>query len=198
MNAGTASTTTQAPSVNLLNRNIAVATAVTTAPAPLIAARWRQRGGRFRRQYTTSPDRDSVNPVNTPIANRGISAWVLPPTATSSAPDKTASVTMPGANTCRSSRSENRCGRKWSRASRLASTGSPPKEVLAASARTAVIVSDIATYAQFLPTAAAMIWLSTVWPDRGPMCQRSASTARPTSIAPRITPSSNSVRLART
>ena len=42
-----------------------------------------------------------------------------------------------------------------------------------------------------------MIWLSTVWPVRGPMCQRLASTASPRSIVPRITPSSNSVRLAR-
>ncbi len=44
----------------------------------------------------------------------------------------------------------------------------------------------------------AMIWLSTVWPERGPTCQRLASTASPSSIAPRITPSSSSVRLART
>ena len=106
-----ASTTTQAPAVNLVTRKITVATAVTTAPMPLMTARWRQRGGRVRRQCTTSPVWDSVNPVNTPIANSGISVWVLPPTATSSAPDKTASVQTPEANTCRSSRSENRCGR---------------------------------------------------------------------------------------
>src|SRR2546430_16169380 len=43
----------------------------------------------------------------------------------------------------------------------------------------------------------AMIWLSTVWPERGPTCQRSASTARPSSITPRMVPSSSSVRLAR-
>ena len=43
-----------------------------------------------------------------------------------------------------------------------------------------------------------MIWLSTVWPERGPMCQRLASTARPSSIVPRITPNSSSVRFART
>ena len=42
-----------------------------------------------------------------------------------------------------------------------------------------------------------MIWLSTVWPVRGPMCQRLANTARPSSITPRMTPSSTSVRLAR-
>jgi hypothetical protein len=45
--------------------------------------------------------------------------------------------------------------------------------------------------------AMAMIWLSTVWPERGPTCQRRASTARPSSIAPRMLPSSSSVRLAR-
>ena len=28
-----------------------------------------------------------------------------------------------------------------------------------------------------------MIWLSTVWPERGPICQRLASTARPINIA---------------
>src|ERR1700686_229280 len=42
-----------------------------------------------------------------------------------------------------------------------------------------------------------MIWLSTVWPERGPMCQRRANSARPSSMVPRITPRSNSVRLAR-
>ncbi len=42
-----------------------------------------------------------------------------------------------------------------------------------------------------------MIWLSTVWPERGPTCQRSVSTARPSSIAPRIPPSNSSVCLAR-
>ena len=44
----------------------------------------------------------------------------------------------------------------------------------------------------------AMIWLSTVCPERGPMCQRLARTASPRSMAPRISPSSISVRLART
>ena len=43
-----------------------------------------------------------------------------------------------------------------------------------------------------------MIWLSTVCPVRGPMCQRLARTARPSSMAPRMRPSSTSVRLART
>ncbi len=44
----------------------------------------------------------------------------------------------------------------------------------------------------------AMIWLSTVWPERGPICHRFARTARPSNMAPRITPSIISVRFART
>src|SRR5258706_10052674 len=43
-----------------------------------------------------------------------------------------------------------------------------------------------------------MTWLRTVCPARGTICQRLASTATPSSIAARIEPSSNSVRLART
>ncbi len=111
MKAGMVSTTTQAPSVNLVIRKITVATAVTTAPVPLIAARRDQPAGRFRRQCTTSPAWDSVKPVNTPIAYSGIRVRVLPSTAISSAPARMASAQMPEANTCRSSRSPNRCGR---------------------------------------------------------------------------------------
>ena len=40
-----ATTTTQAPSVNLVTRKISVAAAVTTAPVPLMAARRRQPAG---------------------------------------------------------------------------------------------------------------------------------------------------------
>src|SRR5690349_23086676 len=63
MNAGNASTTTQAPSVNFVARNTTVATAVTAAPRPLRLARYRQRGGRVRRQCTTSPPCDKVKPA---------------------------------------------------------------------------------------------------------------------------------------
>jgi hypothetical protein len=144
ISAGIASTTSHAPAVNLVTRNITVASAVTTAPVPLMIARYCQLGDRVRRQWTTIPVCDSVKPVNTPIANSGISLWVLPATAISKTPARPASVQMPKASTCRSSRCANRCGRKLSRASRLSRTGRLPKEVLAASARTMVIVSDIA------------------------------------------------------
>ena len=40
MNAGTAITTTHAPSVNLVKRNTRVATAVMTAPVPFMTARY--------------------------------------------------------------------------------------------------------------------------------------------------------------
>ena len=76
---GTATTTTQAPSVNLVTRKITVATAVTTAPRPLMAARCCQPRGRLRHQCTTKPAWASVKPVNTPMANSGISLSVLPP-----------------------------------------------------------------------------------------------------------------------
>jgi hypothetical protein len=111
MNPGTASTTTQAPAVNLVIRKITVAAAVTAAPVPLTIARCCHRGGRVLRQWTTSPAWESVKPVNTPIANSGIRVRVLPPTTISSTPDITASVQIPEANTCRSSRIEYRCGR---------------------------------------------------------------------------------------
>ena len=55
-----------------------VAMAVTTAPMPLIMARRRQPGGRSRRQCTTRPVWDSVKPMNTPMANSGMSVLVLP------------------------------------------------------------------------------------------------------------------------
>ena len=42
-----------------------------------------------------------------------------------------------------------------------------------------------------------MIWLRTVWLDRGSMWNLSVSTASPSSIVPRIPPSRISVRLAR-
>jgi hypothetical protein len=111
MNAGIATTTTHAPSVNLVIRKITVAAAVTSAPKPLTAARICQRGALVRHQCTTSPLCASVKPMNTPMANSGIIVLVLPFTTTSSTPDRTASAQMPLANTCRSPRSENRCGR---------------------------------------------------------------------------------------
>ena len=111
MKAGMAMTTTQAPSVNLETKKTMVAMAVTTAPMPLMAARRRHPGGRSFRQCTTRPVCDSVKPMNTPMAKRGISVLVLPPTATSSAPAMTASTTMPLAKTWRSPRMLKRWGR---------------------------------------------------------------------------------------
>ena len=46
MKAGTATTTTHAPSVNLVARKMIVAAAVATAPVAFTIARRRQRGGR--------------------------------------------------------------------------------------------------------------------------------------------------------
>ena len=85
--------------------------AVMTAPSPLMTARRRQPGGRVFLQCTTRPVCDSVKPMNTPMANRGISVLVFPRTATSSAAAMTASTTMPFEKTCRSPRSVKRCGR---------------------------------------------------------------------------------------
>ena len=61
-----------------------MAVAVTTAPTPLIVARRCHPGSLVRRQWTTRPAWASVKPMNTPMANSGISVLVLPPTATSS------------------------------------------------------------------------------------------------------------------
>ena len=98
MSAGTAITTTQAPSVNLVRMNTMVAMAVTVAPRPLRAARNSQRGGRVRHQCTTRPLCDSVKPVNTPMANSGISVSTFPRTAMSSTADARDSAQIPGAN----------------------------------------------------------------------------------------------------
>ena len=95
MKDGMAMTTTHAPSVNLEMRKTTVAMAVMQAPTPLMVARRRQPGGRSRHQCTTRPDCDSVKPMNTPMAKRGMRVLVLPPTATRSAPAITASTTIP-------------------------------------------------------------------------------------------------------
>jgi hypothetical protein len=65
----------------------------------------------------------------------------VPRAATSSAAAATASTLIPYRYTCRSARSANMCGRKLSLASRLASTGRPPKDVFAASASSTVVIS---------------------------------------------------------
>src|SRR5258708_28510463 len=76
------------------------------------------------------------------MAKSGMSASVFPRAATSSAADNIPSAQMPGATTCRSSRMAKKCGRQFFLASKLASTGRPPNEVLAASASTTVMLSD--------------------------------------------------------
>src|SRR5450759_682116 len=93
------------------------------------------------RQCGPMPACDSVNPTNTPMANSGIKACVLPLATTSRIAAATASTETPYRCTWRSAFSRNRCGRKLSLASRLASTGSPPNEVLAASASSTVVIS---------------------------------------------------------
>ncbi len=50
-----------------------VAAAVMAAPVPLMAARRVHPGGLVRRQWTTRPACDNVNPMKTPMANRGMS-----------------------------------------------------------------------------------------------------------------------------
>ena len=104
ISTGTAITTTQAPSRNLVPRNTTTAIAVMTAPTPLTAARSRHRGGRSERQWRTSPTWLSVKPRNTPIAYRGISRLVSAPTATSSSAAATASESTPARYTGRSAR----------------------------------------------------------------------------------------------
>ncbi len=70
ISSGIAITTTQAPARNLVKRKIRVATAVTTAPVPLMTARRDHPRSRVRHQCTTSPACERVNPVNTPMANK--------------------------------------------------------------------------------------------------------------------------------
>ena len=111
MKAGMAITTTQAPSVNFETKKTMVAMAVMHAPTPLMTARRRHPGGWVFRQCTTSPVCDSVKPMNTPMAKRGIRVFVLPPTAIRSAPARTASTTMPLAKVWRSPRMVKRWGR---------------------------------------------------------------------------------------
>ena len=89
------STISHAPSVNLLISSMTVVAAVSTAPTPLITARLIQPRDRCVRQCLTMPNWDSVNPMNTPTANSGTSACVLPLDATSRAAARTASTTTP-------------------------------------------------------------------------------------------------------
>ena len=106
-----ATTTTQAPSTNLVTRKITVALAVTTAPMPLMAARRIQPRSLVRRQWTTSPAWDRVKPMKTPMANRGIRVLVLPSTTTSSRPENSVRATTPLPKTSRLSRTPKRWGR---------------------------------------------------------------------------------------
>ena len=89
------STTTQAPAVNLLTSSMMMVTKVRTAPSPLMAARRIQPGWRCACQCRTMPAWDRVKPTNTPMANSGMSAWVSPSEATSSAAAATASTPTP-------------------------------------------------------------------------------------------------------
>ena len=134
-------TTSQAPSVNLLTSSMASAAVVSTAPSPLMNARRAQPSPCCSCQCLTMPVWDRVNPTNTPMANTGIRAWVLPLDTTSSTAAAAASTPTPYRKTCRSPFSANTCGRKLSLPSRLARTGRPPKEVLAARASRTVVMS---------------------------------------------------------
>ena len=111
MRRGMATTTTQAPSTNLVSRKMTVATAVTTAPRPLMGPGGPTPVGRVRRQWTTRPAWDSVKPMKTPMANRGIRVLVLPSTATSRSPESQARTPTPLPKTSRLSRTPNRWGR---------------------------------------------------------------------------------------
>ena len=81
--------------MNLLISSIASATAVSTAPRPLMAARPAQPSPRCSRQCLTMPAWDRVNPTNTPMANSGTSAWVSPRETTSRMAAATASTPTP-------------------------------------------------------------------------------------------------------
>src|ERR1039458_9797489 len=107
---GTATTTTHAPSTNFDTRKMMVASAVTTAPRPLMVARLAHRGGRVRNQWTTNPVWERVKPVNTPMAKRGISSLVFPPTAIRSPAERPANTQMPFTNTWRSPRNAKEMG----------------------------------------------------------------------------------------
>lgn len=63
-------TTTQAPSVNLVTPSMTKTTNVTTAPVPLMTACVSHLGSSCRRrhQWTTIPDWDRVKDRKTPMA----------------------------------------------------------------------------------------------------------------------------------
>lgn len=65
---GMASTTTQAPWVNLLISSTAPTTAVISAPTPLTRARVRQPRSRSLHQCITIPAWERVKLMNTPTA----------------------------------------------------------------------------------------------------------------------------------
>ena len=88
-------TTSQAPSVNLVASSMASATVVSTAPSPLMNARWAQPGPCCSCQCFTIPPWDRVNPTNTPMAYTGIKAWVLPLDTTSRTAAAAASTPTP-------------------------------------------------------------------------------------------------------
>ena len=78
--------------------------------------------------------------------------------------------------------------------SRLISTGSPPKLVLAANASSRVTAILVAYYARPVPNDPAASWAGTATPPRAATCSRVISTDSPISIAPSRPPSINSVR----
>ena len=104
ISAGTAITTTHAPSRNFVPNSTTTVIAVITAPAPFTLARSCQRRGLALRQWRTSPIWLSVKPMNTPIAYSGISFSVWAPTAISNSSAANASATIPILYTGRSAR----------------------------------------------------------------------------------------------
>ncbi len=93
--SGKITTTSQAPSVNLVTAKIRTTAAEMTAASALSVIFTRRSGSRRRRWYAVRPDPAMVKAVNTPIAYRATSLSTLAPVASSSASEMTASEMMP-------------------------------------------------------------------------------------------------------
>ena len=133
--------TIQAPWVNLVTAMTSTTTAVATAPRALTPAWACHREPRSLHQCTTMPVWDKVKAVKTPMAYRGIRAWVLPPKSTRSTQESPARMRIPLLKTRRSPRLANCRGRKRSLAMMEASMGNPAKLVLTASRRITAVAA---------------------------------------------------------
>ena len=125
----------QAPSRNLLAPTITKVTPVARAPTAFTMALGFHPLLRSRRQCITIPTCDNVQAKNTPTANSGIKAWLLPEKTTINTAAEPARSKIPFEKTDREFNFMSRLGRKPSPAMTLMRRGKPAKLVFAPTVR---------------------------------------------------------------